>query len=112
MMRNSENIVKLNQMNEVSFWFYNIFKTVIDDKTLLQRFAVIHFLMMYIEFKKFIFTNEYENLPLYMNRLQTPKHSKLMTKKIKKNKKYLIDLFGKVNAQKIILFSHFCHHQN
>ncbi len=112
MMRTSENVAKLDEMNEVSFWLYPRFREFFKKNKEIKYFPIFHFLILYIELRKFIFSDKYRFLPDYINNLEHSEHFISMAKKLKRRKRLLTKLFGKTNSQKIVLFSHFCVHRN
>ena len=49
MMRKSAKVLKLNEINEVSYYFYQIYSKVFCKTKLLAKYHILHFLIMYTE---------------------------------------------------------------
>lgn len=112
MMRRSASVIKLEQLNQVSFWFYPKFVEFFAGEKIESAYPIIHFLLLYTEYGKIIGTPNYFDLPKYINSLSQKEFYLIQTKKIRKCKKLLTQLYGKGNMRKIVLFSHYCLHQN
>jgi len=112
MMRNSEAVVKLNQLNEVSAWFFEWYRSKFKTKEYQLRYSIIHFLIMHIEYMKLIGTDNYSYMQKYISDIQNQKWFKKQTRNIFKCKKELQLYYGKRVKQQILLFSHYCIHKN
>lgn len=51
MMHNSQNIIRLNEMNELSKWYYALLNNE-NDKVLLKDFSLVHFFLIYNQLQK------------------------------------------------------------
>lgn len=112
MMRNSELVVKLNPMNEISAYVGNAFYQKIQTKELLKLYPVIHFLMMQNEYLKLIRSGHYQNLPNEIRKIKNQHWFVSQTRAILRCFSFLVDTYGIRNAQRILLLSHFCIHRN
>jgi len=103
--------VKINEMNEISYWFYDKYIDVFGQKKSLE-YSILHFLFMNVEYSKIIGTDRYKQLNNFISSIDNKKWYKKQTKNINKCYKTLKKQFGKRFAQQIILFSNYCAHRN
>ena len=112
MMNKSVTEIKLNSMNEISVQFGDRFKQEMYDSKYRKQYPIIHFLIMYNQYFKLIFSPEYCTLPNEIQKIRNQKWYKKETVQIFFCYKQLKEYFGKKRARQILLFSNFCLHGN
>lgn len=111
-MRTNNTIAKLDSMNEISLHFVNAFRNAFPGQNLSRILPIMHFLVMYNQYSKIIRTAQYSQLGEYIDGIRRKCEWKAMTKGVFRCFKDLRSHFGKANAQKILLLSHYCLHRN
>ncbi len=111
MMQTSAEIVKLDQMNNLSAWFYPKYEQIFADSDYIYDYPIIHFLFMNIEYGKIIGTDKYKLLGEYISTIVNINWYEKQTKNIKKCRKRLTKYFGKRVCCQILLLSHYCRHK-
>lgn len=110
-MRNSESVLRLNAMSEMSKQLHSRFQKT--NPRLCQRiFPVIYFSVMYNQYMKVIGTPSYQNLPIELKKIEDRKWFRKQTRRIKYSYSLFKSRYGAHHAQRICFFSHFCLHQN
>lgn len=112
MMRNSENAIKVNEMNEVSKWYHDKYKNVFGATKYGSEYAILHFLMLRVEYMKLVGTENYQFLGKYLNNIDDIDWFNKQTKNVKKCKEALELQFGKRITRQILLISRYCYHKN
>lgn len=112
MMRSSKEIVKLDQMNEVSVYFGRAYFNEITGTRQKRSFAIIHFLIMRNEYMKLVGKPEYSRLPNEIGKIINHQWFRAQTKKIRSCYQEIATLYGSKAAKQILLLSHFCLHGN
>ncbi len=112
MMRNSKDMVKLSQVNEISAQFGSKYKEVYSGSDHGILYPILHFLIMNTEYRKIIGGELYSTMGKEINKIENKKWYRKQTKDIYKCKKYLSSYYGKRIAQQMLLFSHYCLHGN
>lgn len=112
MMGNSKNKIKLNALNEVSYQFGHRFNKEITTIVIRRKFPILHFLIMFNQYRKAIYDNRIKVLGNEVKSINHDKWNKLNTKRIFWHYPTLVKLFGEKKAQKIILLSLYITHGN
>ena len=112
MMDCSRNIVKLNEMNEVSAYFFQVFKRVVKKFCYRKQYPIIHFLILHVEYAKIIRRDNYKFLSMEIDKIQRKKWYAYNSINIFLCYKELKHLFGKKISQQILLFSLYCLHRD
>jgi len=112
MMSNSRYCVKLDQMNELSRWFYDRYEVVFLSRRYIRKYAVIHFLILRIEIQKIVGTPYYKELKKEMAKIEKLEWCIDNLRHIWSCYTILKDRFGRRAAQQILLLSHYTVHQN
>ncbi len=110
MMHNSVDLIKLDQVNEVSKQVGERFLKEIP--ACGKLYGVIHFLIMYTEYQKVIGTERYALISEEIVKIQNIYWYRNQSKGVFRCRKYLKKIYGKRHTQQILLFSHYCLHQN
>lgn len=112
MMSRSKYVVKFDELNEVSIDL-NSFAGQILPRDIFEIWrGIVHFFVMYNQYQKLVFTAKYRTFPKELAKIEKQKAFRENTYKTVKSKQKLIHLFGKCNARRIIILSHFCLHRN
>lgn len=112
MMRSSKNVVKLSQLNEVSSYVGEKYKSVFLKSEYGRLSPVLHFLIMNTEYGKMIGTERYASISEEIKKIQNIVWYRTQVKGIFHCRKYLKQLYGKRIMQQILLLSHYCLHGN
>lgn len=112
MMSNSSSLIKLDELNEVSFDFWQEYKKIYAESKYLKDFHVFHFMFMYNQYQKIIGTEKYPFLKEELDKIKRYDWYEENVKQNIKNYRKLKLLFGKNNARKILLFDRYCRHKN
>lgn len=112
MMRNSKNVIKVDEMNEVSKWFYQKYIDVFNSKKQKLAYAIMHFLILRVEYIRLVGTEKYQYLRKYLDTINDIKWFNKQTKNIKKCKKMLEQQYGERISKQILLLSRYCYHKN
>lgn len=110
MMRKSEGQIKIDQVNAVSRYVSDAFYREVPE--LRKQYALIHFLILRIEYQKLIGTPEYCRLPEKIRKIKDYHWWRKQTKGIWRCRKEMETLYGRKAARQILLLSHFCLHGN
>lgn len=112
MMDQSKNTVKLNAMNEVSKHFAEHYFRHIKLTGQDLLFPVIYFLIMWNQYQKIVYTEDYKQLAKYINQIKDTSWFKKNTWTILGRYPIFLKYFGKECAKKIMLITAYCLHQN
>lgn len=112
MMQTSKNMVKFDELNEVSHHITEKMRVMIPKASFNSDAPIFHFLIMLCQYYKVIGTPEYVHLKQYIQAINNYQYWLKMTRAIFRCKKNLVLHFGKVNTRKILLFSHYALHGN
>ncbi|MBR6155330.1 MAG: glycosyltransferase family 2 protein [Lachnospiraceae bacterium] len=101
---------KFNELNEVSHFFIENYKRAfIADK---NEIAVIHFLIMYSEYRKIVGSNEYPYLKKYLDRIVRRDYWRSNTKQIYHAREIMKKYANSYEIGRAMLLSHYCLHCN
>ncbi len=112
MMNTTAMNMKLNEANEASVYFGNRFFACVRDKALQKQYALIHYLMMYQEYQKVVFTEKFKGLKNEIETIDNQKWYCKHTRNIAKCKTELEKRYGKRDAYRIRLLSRYCLHKS
>lgn len=112
MMSNSREAIKLDELNEVSLHFATAFRKAFPTAKLQKMVPIFHFLILYNQYQKILWTDRYSVLGQELRNIRRYKEWEMQTKALFRCKNELASFFGKTNAQKLLLFSHYCLHGN
>lgn len=112
MMAESKQIVKLDEMNEVSYDFGMFAKKTLPPNLYSENIGIVHYLIMYNQYAKLFFTEKYRTLSTeFMKIKRQPWFIKSAFSAFIGRKK-LQRYFGQEYAARIVNFSVFCLHRN
>ncbi len=112
MMSKSKGVVKLNAVNEISKHFGKRYFELFHKKVDKDRFAVIHFLIMWNQYKIIVPHENYPSLPDEIKKINDLKWYRRRTLDSFAAYKVFVEYFGKSIAQKLLLLSSYCLHKN
>lgn len=112
MMNRSHEIIKLDQINEVSHQVGERYNQRILDKVLRQKYPIIHFVLLYTELCKITGTPRYRDIRAFFQKVQKMDWCRKQLKALPSCRAYMISLFGKRHTQQILLCVHYCLHGN
>ena len=112
MMRSSQNMIKLDQLNQVSLFVWKRFQQVFEQPKYVGRYAVLHFLLLWVELQKMVGTERYPYLRGEISKIQNQLWFYTNLRKIYWQYPAIKGFFGKKAAQQIILLAHYCMHNN
>lgn len=112
MMKKSKNIIKINELNEVSIDSFHDYQIEFSGSMFDKAYCIIHFLFMYNQFSKIILTDKYPYLGEIVEKVEKKKWFRQQTRHIFRNYKLLKECFGSIKAKQILLFSTYCLHGN
>jgi len=113
MMHKSENVIRLNDLNECSNHFGNfVFKYIKNKRYANKYLPVFHWFMMNIEYKGMIENQTILNLPLEIDKISNISWYKKMTGKIFFHYRFFTKIYGRKKAMEIFMVSSFCIHKN
>lgn len=112
MMQSSKDKVKLDAMNEVSLHYISAIRKGRNDSQWIRIIPILHFLIMHNQYIKVIGTEQYPNLKRYIDTIRAQNEWRTVTRQIFGCYKELIQLYGKHNARRVLLFSNYCLHGN
>ena len=109
-MRKSENIIKVDEPNEVSFDSYSDFKKVFGQSKWKHSYSIIHYQFMNNQLSKVILSDKYPFLGEIIEKIKNKKWFRRQTRYIFYNYFRLKECFGNNKAKRILLFSKYCLH--
>lgn len=112
MMSRSQNMIKLNEVNEVSYCFWNRFNQVISEDSCINEYPIIHFQILCSQYRRLLYHDGIGNLPEEIKKIEKQKWYKKETKRIFSCYKSLKKYFGKEITLRIFLLSHYCIHRS
>lgn len=112
MMRKSAEIVRINEMNEVSNYVSKEFDIKIKTPKERKKYPIIHFLIVNNQMRKIYYNNQYEQISMYINEISNIHWWRKNIKGLCKSYRLLKNYFGKENAQRTIMFSNYLRHGN
>ena len=112
MMYKSKQCVKLDQVNQVSYQIYNRYMDMIRNREYRRRYSVLHFLILYIELQKMIWSDSYCELGKAFGEMRNGIWSRSVLKELYGCRSYLLEHYGKRFAVQILLSTHYCIHGN
>lgn len=112
MMDRSKNVLKFNQMNELSQYLYPQFCDVFRDKRIRSCYPVIHFMMMIPEYKKLLCTPRYATMGTELAHIQDKRFYHRHMRRVWRCYGVLKRCFGKNLARRSLLAASYAHHGN
>ena len=112
MMDTSIGKVKLNAVNEASIYFAEVFSNVTDMENHRHRLPIFHFLFMFNQYFVLCGTPQYCNMKQELKNIYRYSNWKASTKKLFSCRRELTVYFGRYNAGRMLLLSHYCIHGN
>ena len=112
MMDRSKKIVRLNEINEVSYYVCESISSDDFSEEYKNNFCILHFLLLYNQYCKVIWKPIYSQLAMEIEKIQKKKWYKKQIRQLFHRYGLLKYYFGKKDAKRILLFSHYCLHGN
>lgn len=109
-MHKNVNPMWINELNEVSFAFYQNFVNVFFAKKHRKQYPIFHFLIMYQQYRRHIGKGDYQQLYSYTQKISKFEWHQSKTKEIRCCKKELKKYFGTDFAYRIRLLSQYLTH--
>lgn len=112
MMQSSVDKPKLNAVNEVFLLFESVCRDVFSKELAEDMLPVFHFLIMRAQYIAVIKFGEYDRMKDAVAQIRRKEEWEMWARSLQTKKTILISLFGKYNAERILLLNHFCIHRN
>lgn len=112
MMRSSVGDAKLNAHNEISLRFLSQCQDYFECQKIKEILPIVHFLIMFCGYNRMLGTKQYRHLHKELKEIKRFSEWKKYTKQIFRCRKELEYRFGKYNARRMLLLSHYCLHGN
>lgn len=112
MMQSSVDQPKLNAVNEVFLAFIPVCTSALPHNLAEDVLPVFHFLIMLDQYITVIKYGEYHKMKAAVAQIQKKTEWEKWARKLLKKKSVLVSYFGKYNAERILLLTHFCLHRN
>lgn len=109
-IRKSEGIPRLNEMNEVSVYVGGAVNALQDCPFLKANFPMIHFYIMNRQYMVINRLDHYRSIPQEVAKIKNRKWYSRQTKALRKNKTLLAQMQGRKNASFILAMSNYCLH--
>lgn len=105
---------KFNAVNEIFIYFHDKYIKALDGYRIKDILPIFHFLIMFNQYFNIIGTTSYPMLKKELNNIENYDVWSQQTKQLLNIKHYklLKQYFGKYNAIRILLLSHYCLHGN
>ena len=111
MMGSSAGKPKLDSVNEISMDFQDRLKTAVSPELREQYGPVLHFLVMMVQYSVVICRDNYHNIGTYLDTIRRRDRWETLTRGIFNCRGTLEDLFGKIPAGRIRIYSRYCLHR-
>ena len=111
MMRSSQNIARLDSVNEIGLRFLEVAKIKLP-QNVHNVFPIIFYLIMQNQYSMIIGTNRYPYIKEEQKKIRRYAQWKANTKAIFRCKKLLKYYFGNIRTTRILLFCRYCIHGN
>lgn len=110
MMDSSKQILKLDQMNELSKFLHPLFRNTFSRHKVRRCFPMIHFMLMCPEYKKIACTPEYATLGQHSRSITDSKWYRSQLKKFPRCYRMLKHCFGLNLAKRSLLLASYAYH--
>ena len=108
----SKNLVRLNELNEISYYVGETIYEGNFPKEYKKIFCILHFLLLCNQYSKVIGQPTYCTLPFEIEKIERKKWYKRNTRRLFFNYTILKHYFGEKDAKRILLLAHYCLHRN
>ena len=112
MMARSTEIIKLDELNEVSYDIGAFANKILPQPIYHESIGVFHYLIMYNQYAKVFFTEKYRTLPMEFKKIERQHWFRKSAISTICCRKKLQELYGKEYAERIVNFSIFCLHRS
>lgn len=111
MMASSREVIKLNELNEVSYDVALFAQNVIPHNVYEEKIGILHYQIMYNQFERLFFTERYRSLPDELGKIQRISWFRKGTRATIRNRKIFQKLYGSYNTYRTVNFSFYCLHR-
>ena len=108
MMIQSQNVIKFDELNEVSLDVANFAKTILPEKTYEDYIGIMHYLIMKNQYNRLFYPENYKAFQVELSKINNQRWFCQATKHTIYNRRKLEELFGRRYAVQIVNFSFFC----